>query len=99
MHEIISLHLYRLLVIIPSPLLLIPNSDIPLHSTHATPYSFHSRQKNILENRFLVHILFVFTTRMSAAGEKTESKPIDSDYYKWSKQISASKKVRILPAR
>ncbi|KAK8828901.1 hypothetical protein WA538_000904 [Blastocystis sp. DL] len=29
---------------------------------------------------------------MSAAGEKTESKPIDSDYYKWSKQISASKK-------
>ena len=33
---------------------------------------------------------------MSATEEKTEAKPIDSDYYKWSKQISESKKVSFI---
>ncbi len=33
---------------------------------------------------------------MSATEEKNDTKPIDSDYYKWSKQISASKKVSFL---
>lgn len=30
---------------------------------------------------------------MSDSTEKTETKPIDSEYYKWSKQINESKKV------
>ena len=33
---------------------------------------------------------------MSATEEKNDTKPIDSDYYKWSKQIGASKKVSFL---
>ena len=31
---------------------------------------------------------------MSPVEEKTETKPIDSEYYKWSKKINESKKVR-----
>ena len=33
---------------------------------------------------------------MSATEEKNDTKPFDSDYYKWSKQISESKKVPFL---
>ena len=33
---------------------------------------------------------------MSATEEKNDTKPIDSDYYKWSKQISASKELERL---
>ena len=32
---------------------------------------------------------------MSDSAEKTETKPFDSEYYKWSKQINESKKVSV----
>ena len=33
---------------------------------------------------------------MSDSAEKTETKPFDSEYYKWSKQINESKKVSVI---
>ena len=53
--------------------------------------------RNILENcDYFGQIKLVQGVTMSATEEKNDTKPIDSDYYKWSKQISASKKVSFL---
>ena len=48
----------------------------------------------IFWNKVVYIIKGCTTNRMSPVEEKTETKPIDSEYYKWSKKINESKKVR-----